>query len=106
MAIIEVDPRILRCLAEDINAYCAAQEREMRAANMGMRPMFLAGWVGADAREFSAKWAGVNDSDSIAARFRGALENYAQALEACAGEYQSAQVATINEARGFRSRIG
>jgi len=102
--LIDVNHRILRNVAADINTYCTAQNREMRKADTEIKVMLKSGWLGQDALEFGRKWDGVNKNDSTAVKFRESLKNYAEALEACANEYQSAQADAVNSA-GLLMRI-
>lgn len=96
--ILEVDHSELRGLAAAINAYCTLQDEQMRLADAEVQTMLSSGWHGMDADEFSRQWSGVNADGSTTVKFRESLQNFAQALEACADEYRSAQVDTINAA--------
>ena len=95
---IEVNHRTLREVAAAINVYCTAQDSEMRSADTEIQLMLVSGWLGMDANEFKRKWAGVNASDSTAAKFRDSLKNYGECLTACANEYENAQVESVNAA--------
>ena len=61
MAIIEVNHKTLRDVADAITTYCDAQDREMRSADREIKSMLSSDWVGTDARQFGAKWEGVDE---------------------------------------------
>jgi len=95
---IDVNHRTLRALATVINDHCLLQEKEMKIADAAIKDMLTTGWLGSDASAVGLQWAGVNISDSTAVKFRESLKNYADALAACAEEYQSAQTKAVNAA--------
>ena len=95
---IQVNHRVLREVAAEINAYCDFQDREMHAAKTAISSMLAGDWRGLDAQEFSRQWAGVNDRDSTAVKFRESLRNYATSLSICADLYQSTQADVVNSA--------
>jgi len=98
MAVVEVNHRVLRDVAEAVTNYCAAQDREMRAADNDVKSMLASDWLGYDAQEFGRKWESVDDSSSTSVKFRESLKNFGESLGACAKEYQTAQEDTYNEA--------
>jgi len=98
MAKIEVNHQFLRTLAEDIDAYCKLQNREMRTADSHVKTMLADSWQGQDALEFSSKWEEVDDADSTTVKFRENLQGFSEALVACADQYQRAQEDSYNQA--------
>lgn len=98
MAFIEVNHKKLREVAEAINTYCSAQDREMRSADSAVKSMLSSGWMGADAQQFGQKWEGVDNNGSTAVTFRESLKKFAKCLSACADVYQNAQADSYNEA--------
>ena len=98
MAVIEVNHKILRNVAAEINTYCTSQDREMRLADNNIKSMLLVDWVGDDAMEFRNKWEDIDSSDSTAVKFRESLKKFGEGLEACANEYQTAQEDSYSEA--------
>lgn len=98
MAFIEVNHKVLRDVAESINTYCSAQDKEMRLADSDIKSLLSSDWIGLDAQEFGKKWEGVDAHDSTTVKFRELLKNFGEGLIACANEYQSAQEDTYNAA--------
>ena len=98
MAKIEVDHQYLRTLAEEIEDYCKLQNREMRAADTGVKAMLASDWNGQDALEFASKWEKVDDANSTTVRFRDNLQHFSEALAASADQYQRAQEDSYNQA--------
>jgi hypothetical protein len=98
MAVIEVNHKVLRDVAEAVTAYCNAQDREMRSADSDVKSMLFSDWLGLDAQEFGRKWEGVDDTDSVAVKFRESLKKFGESLTACANTYQTAQEDAYNEA--------
>ncbi len=98
MAKIEVNHRVLRDTATLIKNYCTTQKNQMRSADSAVFSMLSAGWGGQDAVEFTAKWEGINATDSTTVKFQKSLEAYADALTACADAYQKAQEDVYNKA--------
>ena len=98
MSTIKVNHKTLREVAEAIDKYCGAQNREMRAADIDIKAMLIADWIGLDAKEFREKWEGVDKKDSVTIKFRDALRALSDNLIACADEYRKAQAETYNAA--------
>ena len=98
MAKIEVNHKIIRDVATAITSYCTEQDAQMRAADSEVKSMLAASWTGTDAMEFGGKWEGIDADDSTTVRFRKSLEDFANALNACAVEYQTAQENAYNKA--------
>lgn len=98
MALIEVNRNVLCDVATSITTYCEAQDREMCSADTEIKSMLSTGWTGPDAKEFGRKWEGVDDTDSVAVKFRESLEKFSDCLNFCATEYQKAQEDSYNEA--------
>lgn len=98
MAFIEVNHKTLTEVADAIDTYCDAQDKEMRSAHTAVSAMLLKDWIGKDATEFGNKWSGVDKSDSVTIQFRDSLKTYGDSLRACAKEYQKAQEDSYNEA--------
>lgn len=99
MALIDVDYRTLRNIADEIDEYCSTQDKQMRAADAAVKGMLSAGFRGGDADAFRSSWNKVDDEDSTAVKFRESLKNYANCLRACADEYQKAQEDSYNQAQ-------
>lgn len=98
MAFIEVNHMVLRNVAEAINIYCSAQDREMRSADETVKSVLYSDWTGTDAQEFGRSWEGVDDNRSTAVTFRESLKKFAEGLSSCADAYQNAQADSYNEA--------
>ena len=98
MAHIEVRHNELRDVARAIHDYCNAQDRHMNALVSDVRNTIARDWEGADAAEFIRQWGGVNARGSMAVNFRDSLRNYAEALVACANDYQQTQANVVNSA--------
>lgn len=100
---IEVNHQVLRNAAAAASTYCAAQNREMSAADTDIKSMLGSGWTGVDAQAFGGKWEGVDASDSTSTKFYNAVKGFGEALQACADEYQRAQANSYNRAQFLRS---
>lgn len=98
MAVIEVNHKVLREVAQDIEEYCATQDAQMSKADQAIKDMFIADWTGEDAREFRNKWQAVDAKGSITITFRDSLLAFSKSLKACATEYQNAQADSYTEA--------
>ncbi len=98
MAVIEVNHKTLREVADAIKTYCSAQDREMRSADTEVKSMLSSEWVGLDAQQFGAKWEGVDENGGATVKFRESLKKFSEGLTACANEYQRAQEDSYNEA--------
>jgi uncharacterized protein YukE len=96
--VIDVNHHDLRNVATSINAYCDAQEKEMRAGVPQVQSSIKTAWLGADADAFNQKWAEVNAPGSVSAKFLDSLRDYALRLESCANEYENAQADAVNKA--------
>ena len=99
MAVIEVNYQALRNMAQAIETYCAEQDKEMSRADASIKAMLSTDWIGPDALDFGGKWEAVDTSDATAVRFRESLQNYGEALKACASAYQTAQEDVYNLAQ-------
>jgi uncharacterized protein YukE len=106
MSCIEVNIDVLHSVAKAIDDYCDTQDLRMESVDRDVRSMLIFGWVGKDAREFRDKWDGVNSDGSTAVLFRESLKDYAEALVACAEEYRTAQVDSVNAAGNLMRRVG
>lgn len=91
MAVIEVNHKVLRTFAQQIEDHCSLQNREMRQADTTVKNHLGVEWYGDDAVAFAGNWDGVDDKNSVAIKLRDSMNNYAEALKACAQEYQKAQ---------------
>lgn len=91
MAVIEVNHRVLRTFAQQIEDHCDLQNREIRQADISVKNNLGVEWYGDDAVAFGSSWDGVDSKDSVAIKLRDSMNNYAKALKACAQEYQKAQ---------------
>ncbi len=98
MALIKVNHKTLRNVADAIEDYCKQQDKGMKDANASVKVMLATGYKGEDAKAFKESWNKVDDKDSTAARFKDSLKNYAKCLRACANEYQRAQEDSYNQA--------
>ena len=98
MAVMEVNHQTLRNMAQSIDDYCETQKREMSRADTAVKEVLGTGWVGADAAEFGKQWEGVDAPDSTSGKLRASLEQYGEALRACANAYQTAQEDVYNRA--------
>ena len=95
---IDVEYSALRKTIEDIKDYNATQERLMLQADFDIKSMLCIGWMGADAREFDHKWAGVNAEDSEARQLCHSLVWLYRNIHVCIREYQKAQASAIYRA--------
>ena len=98
MASIEVNHKVLQEVAQAVETYCSAQDREMRRADEDVKAMLSAHWQGMDAREFGGKWEGVDGRESTAVKLRDSWERLGEGLTACANEYAAAQAEVYNAA--------
>lgn len=98
MAKIEVNHQTLRNFASEITAYCDEQNQQMRAMDSAMDTLFSTGYKGSDALALKERWDAVGAPESTAIRFRDSLKNYAEALNATAEIYRSAQESAYNGA--------
>lgn len=101
MAVIEVDHKVLRDIAEKIKDYCNIQDEQMKIADRRVKAMLTTDWIGSDAQHFGGKWEGVDEKDSISVRLRDSLEKLSGGIVACADVYQKAQEDSYNEALGL-----
>ena len=95
---IDIDYNALRSTLADIQEYIAAQERIMAQADFDIKSMLCIGWLGADAREFEQKWAGVNAEDSEAKRLCHSLIEFHQNIKKCIMRYRMAQASAKSRA--------
>lgn len=95
---IEVNHKTLREVANAINAYCAAQDREMKSADSEIKSMLKSDWIGLDAQEFGLKWEGIDEKNSTSSKFKNSLKNFSEVLNSCADVYQRTQEDSYNEA--------
>ena len=98
MAPIEVNHSVLREVAQAVEDYCGAQDREMRRADEDVKAMLSSDWLGADARDFGGRWEGVDGSGSTAVKLRDSWQRFGEGLTACANEYAAAQAEVYNAA--------
>lgn len=98
MAYIEVNHSTLNKVAEAIDTYCTAQDKEMRSAKSAVSAMLSSDWQGTDATEFGKKWSDVEASGSVTVQLKDSLKNFGNSLRACAKEYKTAQEDSYNEA--------
>lgn len=98
MAVIEVNHQTLRSVADAVDTYCEAQDREMRSADSAVGAMLLTDWAGDDAREFGTKWNQIDSECAVTTQLKKSLKNFGNALRACASEYQKAQEDSYNAA--------
>lgn len=96
MAKIKVNYQNLRTMAGKIENYCTQQDAAMRGADQAVKGMLTSGWTGPDAMAFGGQWEGVDEAGATAGKFKQSLENYADALNACASVYQKAQEDVYN----------
>jgi uncharacterized protein YukE len=93
---VEVNYQVLRTYANMIEEHCDLQEEKMKAADTAVKGVLGAEWFGQDTMAFGDQWEGVDASGSIAVKLKDSLNNYADALRACADAYQSAQEDAYN----------
>jgi hypothetical protein len=98
MALIEVNHKSLRDVATAINAYCAAQDKEMIVADTSVKEMLASDWLGTDAQTFGQKWGEIVADDSTTVKFRKSLKAFGEGLVASANEYKKAQQDSYNAA--------
>ena len=98
MALIEVNHKTLKEVAEAIDTYCETQDSEMKKAKSAVSNMLLKDWVGDDATAFQNKWNEVDSDGSVTTQFSKMLSNYAECLRANAELYRQAQEDSYNEA--------
>ena len=96
MAVIEVNHKLLRTYAQQIEDHCDLQDREMKQADTKVKSVLGVEWYGEDAAAFGEKWEAVDAEKSTAVKLRESMMNYAEALRACAQEYQRAQEDVVN----------
>jgi len=95
---IDVEYSALRKTIEDIKDYNGTQERLMLQADFDIKSMLCVGWMGADAKEFDQKWAGVNDENSEARQLCYSLIELYRNIKICIKDYQEAQASAIYRA--------
>ncbi len=96
MALIEVNHSTLIDVADAIDAYCTAQDNEMKTANAAICKMLFNDWIGDDANAFFEKWNEVDKEGSATEQFKKMLKNYGDYLRFCAKEYAKAQEDAYN----------
>ena len=106
MALIEVNYKDLRELAGAIAEYCAVHDAQMAKVDAEVKSMLTTGWLGPDAQEFGIKWAGANDKNSTATRFRDSLSEFGEKLTHCASEYQRTQEGVAEAADRLKNGTG
>ncbi len=101
MAVVEVNHRILIEVADAIDLYCSAQDREMRSADADIKSMLSSDWAGYDAQVFDYKWEGVDGKNSTSYKLKISLENFSDGLRKCASIYKKAQEDSYTEANNL-----
>lgn len=96
---IKVNHNSLIEIADEIEAYCDEQDREMLKVNAKVAELFLTGWVGNDAKEFTERWQAVDDPNSITYKFKTQLKDYAKYLRSSSERYRKVQEDVYNMAK-------